>query len=259
MSVVRWVVVDSISPDGTAASTIQSARCASAIGCAWRAAPLGLRPRRGSGQRAPGDQQHQQDVAAAPQPALLRRAAAAARPAADRRSARRSCRGWRRRRADRDRRRRSSAYQRCISGACAETMKNSGPIEASRNHGTHRKALASGGGSAAIRPIGSVNAASANTPRWIVACWRGRDAAEPMGIGIAGEQQRLVDQHRAVPHRRRAAEPRQRHPRDHRLDQEQQERADEDRRDEPPAGRASPRPSKAIRLSPCPLGRSPPA
>ena len=44
-----------------------------------------------------------------------------------------------------------------------------------------------------------------------------------MGIGVAAQQQRLIDEHRAVPHRRRAAQPRQRHPRHQRLDEEQQE------------------------------------
>ena len=55
-----------------------------------------------------------------------------------------------------------------------------------------------------------------------------RDAAEPVGVGVAGEEQRLIDEHRGVPHRRRTAEPRQRHPSDHRLDEEEQERAGED-------------------------------
>jgi hypothetical protein len=55
---------------------------------------------------------------------------------------------------------------------------------------------------------------------------------DPVGIGIAAEQQRLIDQHRAVPDRRRAAEPRQCHARDHRLSEEEQERAGDDRSDE---------------------------
>jgi hypothetical protein len=58
-----------------------------------------------------------------------------------------------------------------------------------------------------------------------------------MGIGVAAQQQRLIDQHRAVPHRRRAAEPRQRHPRHQRLDQEQQEAADQYGQHEQPAPR----------------------
>ena len=58
-------------------------------------------------------------------------------------------------------------------------------------------------------------------------------AAERVGVGIAAEQQRLVDDHRRVPDRRRAAESGQGHARDHRLDQEEQERAGEDGEDEP--------------------------
>ncbi len=64
-----------------------------------------------------------------------------------------------------------------------------------------------------------------------------REAPEPVRIGVAAEQQRLVDEHRAVPDRGRAAEPRQHHARHHRLDEEQQETADEDRQHEQPAAR----------------------
>ena len=61
--------------------------------------------------------------------------------------------------------------------------------------------------------------------------------AERMGIAIAREQQRLVHQHRRIPHRRGAAEPRQGDARHHRLDEEQQKRSGEDRHDEQgPAG-----------------------
>jgi len=59
-----------------------------------------------------------------------------------------------------------------------------------------------------------------------------RHPAEQMGIGIAPQQQRLIDQHRAVPHRWRPTQPGQRHARDHRLDQKQQETADQDGQDE---------------------------
>ncbi len=65
-----------------------------------------------------------------------------------------------------------------------------------------------------------------------------RDPAKPVRIGITAEQQRLINQHRRVPHRRRTAEPRQRHPRDHRLDEEQQERSGKDRHDEQRPGKA---------------------
>src|SRR3546814_16921765 len=64
-----------------------------------------------------------------------------------------------------------------------------------------------------------------------------REAPEPVRIGIAAEQQSLIDEHRAVPHHGRAAEPRQHHPRDQRLDEEEQETADEDRQHEQPAAR----------------------
>src|SRR3546814_1559001 len=65
-----------------------------------------------------------------------------------------------------------------------------------------------------------------------------REAAEPVRIGVAAEQQRLIDEHRAVPHRGRAAELGQHHPRDHRLDEEEQEAADKDRQHEQPAARS---------------------
>ena len=60
---------------------------------------------------------------------------------------------------------------------------------------------------------------------------------EPVRISIAREQQRLVDEHRAVPHRRCAAQLGQSHARDHRLDKEEQEAAGENGEDEqaPPA------------------------
>ena len=65
-----------------------------------------------------------------------------------------------------------------------------------------------------------------------------REASDRVGIGVAAEQQRLIDQHRAVPDGGRAAETRQRHARDHRLDEEQQERADQDRQHEQRAAEA---------------------
>ena len=64
-----------------------------------------------------------------------------------------------------------------------------------------------------------------------------RQPRQRMGIGIAAEQQRLVHQHRAVPDIGRAAEPRQRHARDHRLDEEQQKAAHENRHREQRAAR----------------------
>ena len=57
-------------------------------------------------------------------------------------------------------------------------------------------------------------------------------ACQPVAVGIAREQQRLVHEHRRVPHCRSAAEPRERHSRDQRLDEEQQEGTGENRRDE---------------------------
>src|SRR3546814_8595741 len=64
-----------------------------------------------------------------------------------------------------------------------------------------------------------------------------REAPEPVRIGIAAEQQSLIDEHRAVPHHGRAAEPRQHHPRDQRLDEAEQETADDERQHEQPAAR----------------------
>ena len=64
-----------------------------------------------------------------------------------------------------------------------------------------------------------------------------RQPRETVGIEIPRQQQRLVDQHGAVPHVGRAAQARQGHPRDQRLDQEQQERSGENRRHEQGARR----------------------
>jgi hypothetical protein len=55
-------------------------------------------------------------------------------------------------------------------------------------------------------------------------------AAEQMGIGIAGKQHGLEEHHRHRPDRGRTAELRQHHFRKHRLDQEQQQRRQEQRR-----------------------------
>ncbi len=55
---------------------------------------------------------------------------------------------------------------------------------------------------------------------------------QPVRIGIAAEQEQLVDQHRAVPDGGRAADPWKRHPRNHRLSQEKEERAEDDRQQE---------------------------
>ena len=77
-----------------------------------------------------------------------------------------------------------------------------------------------------------------------------RRAGKDVGIGIAAQQQRLIDQHRAVPYVRRAAQLRQRQPRDQRLDEEQQEAAEQDRHHEQDAPRTDHRPaSHAARSS----------
>src|SRR5262249_42797988 len=50
-----------------------------------------------------------------------------------------------------------------------------------------------------------------------------------VGVGVAGQQQRLEKDHAGVPDRRRAAKQRRDHLADHRLDQEQQQSAAEER------------------------------
>jgi hypothetical protein len=62
-------------------------------------------------------------------------------------------------------------------------------------------------------------------------------AAEAMGIGIAGEQRALEEHHGGVPHDGRAAEQRQRHAREHRLDREHEKRTEHHRAGEPRQGR----------------------
>ena len=49
-----------------------------------------------------------------------------------------------------------------------------------------------------------------------------------VGIGVAGEQDRLVEDERGVPDGGGPAQERQHHPGEHRLDQEQESGADED-------------------------------
>ncbi len=62
-----------------------------------------------------------------------------------------------------------------------------------------------------------------------------RQAAQHVRVGIARKQQRLIDQHRAVPDVRRPSQPGQGHARDHGLDKEQEETAHQHGRDEQPA------------------------
>ena len=61
---------------------------------------------------------------------------------------------------------------------------------------------------------------------------RAQPARGDVRVGIPHEQDRLVEHHGRVPHGGRAAEERQRHPREHGLDEEQEPGADEDRRAE---------------------------
>ena len=56
------------------------------------------------------------------------------------------------------------------------------------------------------------------------------EPGQQMGVEVAQQQHRLEEAHRRVPDRRRAAEPRQHHFRDHRLHQEQHPGAEEQRR-----------------------------
>ena len=72
---------------------------------------------------------------------------------------------------------------------------------------------------------------------------------EEVGVGIAGEEQALIDQHRAVPHRGRSAEPRQRHPGDHRLGQEKQERSGKNGDEEKRPGESFARPGTDLGLA----------
>ena len=91
-------------------------------------------------------------------------------------------------------------------------------------------------------------------------------AAEAVGVGIAGEQRALEEHHRGVPDGGRAAEQRQRHAREQRLDREHEERAEQHGAGEPRQGRfAAPRggldrkrPVAALRhpVEPCPPRRS---
>jgi hypothetical protein len=85
-------------------------------------------------------------------------------------------------------------------------MKKSGPIEAIRNTGTHKAGSLSGDGDMARGRSASHNAAS-RTGRVDADLLARPQPREPVGIGIAAEQQQLVDQHRAVPDRRARRRP----------------------------------------------------
>ena len=50
-----------------------------------------------------------------------------------------------------------------------------------------------------------------------------------MGVNVSAQERRLVEDERGVPDARRAPQQRQRHPREHGLDEEEQEGAQEDR------------------------------
>ena len=86
-------------------------------------------------------------------------------------------------------------------------------------------------------------------------------AAEAMGIGVAGEQRALEEHHGGVPHGGRAAEQRQRHTREHRLDREHEECAEQHGAGEPGQGRrAVPRaPGRNRPIAPYNAGFSHPA
>src|SRR5207247_4315162 len=65
------------------------------------------------------------------------------------------------------------------------------------------------------------------------------DADRDVREGVAGEQHGLEEDERDEPHRRCAAEERQQHLSDHRLEQEDEPGADEDRRAEEGKGQGS--------------------
>ena len=66
---------------------------------------------------------------------------------------------------------------RWISGACAATAKNTGPIDATSNSGTHSASCPGAGGAMRAMPIGSHSAATSSSAPWIIA-WR-RSAKRP--------------------------------------------------------------------------------
>jgi hypothetical protein len=125
-----------------------------------------------------------------------------------------------------------AANQRCISGAWAEISRNTGP-DRQRQQTRHPQRLPA---RARRRQLGERNRQPQrgdNQQGQVNRCLAAESqAAEPMGIAVSGEQQGLIDQHRAVPHVGRAAQLRQGHSRNQRLDQEQQEAAGQNRRHE---------------------------
>ena len=65
-----------------------------------------------------------------------------------------------------------SENQRCISGAWAETRKNTGPIVTANSAGTHSTSQPGAGGGKRASETGSITAARTSSDRWIVAARR---------------------------------------------------------------------------------------
>ena len=86
------------------------------------------------------------------------------------------------------------------SGAWAETARITGPTETSRSNGTNRTTLLPVGGSSEASPTGSQKQRQAQQSEVEQHLAPDREALQPVRPGVAGEQEHLVDQHRAVPH-----------------------------------------------------------
>ena len=66
----------------------------------------------------------------------------------------------------------NAADQLCINGACADTARNSGPMDVIKSHGTHSTGLAFAPGCADPSPIGNITAATRNSARCAIPCLR---------------------------------------------------------------------------------------
>ena len=200
-------------------------------------------PARPAGGSAPDDQgtagdgQGEGRIAGGPQQPCCA-ASGAARPAADRTRARarRDCslRTGNTGRRPPDGRCREPA---CTSGAVAATARKAGHRPRHQADQPRDRHPPTGGCQSAPIATGRLRQATASRPRVARSARAARRAAEAVGVGVAGEQRALEEHHRGVPHGGRAAEQRQRHAREQRLDREHQERAEQHGAGEPRQGR----------------------
>ena len=246
MSVLRCVVVDSISPDGTADRDSHSSVCRR-LGRSRVAPPLTCTAAVLIRRRAPGgdepagrDKEDQDAVPGAPGPALLaephgrfhhERVGQQAGEAAEVRG------GVQRIGVGAPAGGEPALHQRRL-GRDGQDHRADGDQQEQRDEEDH---AAAGRRLQRGEPDRQPEARQAQQAEVEEHLAPDREALQPVRPGVAGEQEHLVDEHGAVPDRGRAAELRQGQPGHHGLDLEEQERTEEDRDGEGPARHGPPR------------------